>query len=119
IAANINYRYLNNVNISKINIITRANKLQHIICVIKAAVVTDIGGYGDNSLTVTAQDVLDVTESQNQLLILGDAGDTVTSTGQGWVYQGDIVHIDGETLHYYFDGEANLYVDDDITQLIS
>ena len=81
--------------------------------------VIDIGGYGDNSLTVTAQDVLDVTESQNQLLILGDAGDTVTSTGQGWVYQGDIVHIDGETLHYYFDGEANLYVDDDITQLIS
>ncbi|MEZ5759223.1 MAG: Ig-like domain-containing protein [Emcibacteraceae bacterium] len=81
--------------------------------------VIDIGGYGDNSLTVTAQDVLDVTEAQNQLLILGDTGDTVTSTGQGWVYQGDIVHIDGETLHYYFNGEANLYVDDDITQLIS
>lgn len=81
--------------------------------------VMDIGGDGGNTLTLTAQDVLDVTESQNQLLILGDFNDLVTSTGQGWVYQGDVIHVDGETLHHYFDGQANLYVDIEVSQEIS
>jgi len=45
----------------------------------------DMTGMGDNSIgTLTAQDVLDMTDSTNKLVISGDSGDSVSLTGEGW-----------------------------------
>ncbi len=69
-------------------------------------------------LTLTAQDVLDVTDADDQLLIEGDTADSVTSTGQGWVQGADQV-IDSVTYNTYTSGAATLLVDEDIAQTIS
>ncbi len=70
------------------------------------------------NLTLTAQDVLDVTDGDNLLLVEGDAADSVTSTGQGWVQGADQV-IDTVTYNTYTSGAATLLIDEDVTQTIS
>ena len=77
----------------------------------------DLSGSGDNSLTLTVQDLLDSTDDDNLLMISGDAGDTVNSTGQGWM-QGDDQEVDGETYHTYTSVDATLLVDQDVTFII-
>lgn len=64
------------------------------------------------------QDILDITDTNNELQIAGDANDSVTSNGQGWVQGADQV-IDSETYHTYTAGGATLLIDDDIIQTIS
>ncbi|MEZ5758577.1 MAG: calcium-binding protein [Emcibacteraceae bacterium] len=71
-----------------------------------------------NSMTLTAQDVLDVTDGGNQLIIAGDSEDTVNSTGQGWVQGADQI-IDTNTYHSYTFGAAALLIDEDIVQTIT
>ena len=77
----------------------------------------DITGSGDNALNFTLQDVLDITDSNNQLTILGDAGDSVTSAAEGWV-QGADQTIDSNLFHVYTLDTATLFVDADINQTI-
>ena len=64
------------------------------------------------------QDLLDLSDTSDQLIVMGNAGDTLTSTGQNWV-QGDDQTIDGEVFHTYTSGDATLLVDVDITLDIS
>ncbi|MCP5381604.1 MAG: hypothetical protein H6912_04480 [Kordiimonadaceae bacterium] len=71
-----------------------------------------------NSMTLVAQDVLDVTDGGNQLIIAGDSEDTVNSTGQGWVQGADQI-IDTNTYHSYTSGTATLLIDEDIVQTIT
>ena len=81
----------------------------------------DLTGTGNNSLTLTALDVLQVSDNF-QMQIVGDAGDKVTSQGQGWIQGGD-VFSDGQTYHSYTASvtvpqgtfQASLLVDVDIT----
>ncbi|PHZ86129.1 hypothetical protein CRD36_05520 [Paremcibacter congregatus] len=80
--------------------------------------IIDVTGSGDNSLTLSLQDVLDKTDSNNQVRVDGDTGDTVTSTLQDWL-QGDDQVIDEEMYHTYTSGDATLLIDTDITQDIS
>lgn len=70
------------------------------------------------NLTLTVQDILDVTDGDNRLLIEGGSEDTVTSIGQGWVQGADQV-IDGVTYNSYTSGVGSLLVDEDFTQTIS
>ena len=69
-------------------------------------------------ITLTAQDVLDVTDGDDILMITGGAEDSVTSTGQTWVAGADQV-IGTENYNTYTSGGATLLIDDDITQDIS
>ena len=78
----------------------------------------DLTGSGDNSLTLALSDLLDLSSTSDQLIVMGDSGDSVTSTGQNWVQQAD-QDIDGETYHVYTSGMATLLVDEDINQTIS
>ncbi|HRW29969.1 MAG TPA: hypothetical protein P5227_08230, partial [Emcibacteraceae bacterium] len=78
----------------------------------------DLDTENANSLTLVAQDVLDVTDGGNQLIVAGDGEDAVTSTGQGWVQGADQI-IDTKTYHSYTSGAATLLIDDDIMQTIS
>lgn len=80
--------------------------------------VFDLSSIYSNSTTLTAQDVLDVTDGGNLLIIAGDANDSVNSTGQGWV-AGGTQNVDGQDYDVYTSGASTLYIDEDIIQTIS
>ena len=73
----------------------------------------DLSDIYTNSLTLTAQDVLDVTDGNNFLTIDGNVNDTVSLTGAGWA-QG----ADNGAYHTYTSGGSTLFVDMDISQSI-
>ena len=78
----------------------------------------DLTGVGNNSVTFSVHDVLDLSDSTNVLYIDGNAGDSVTSTGEGWADNGTTT-VEGTVYHSYSMGDAQLYVDDTITQTIT
>ncbi|MER2513302.1 MAG: hypothetical protein ABTQ25_12955 [Nitrosomonas ureae] len=67
-------------------------------------------GVGDNSLTLTAQDVIDLSDTTNTLKIKGNAGDSVTGLSSGWTDGG----IRGN-FHEYTQGDAVVLVGVDVT----
>lgn len=69
-------------------------------------------------LTLSLQDVLDTTDADNQLIINGDSGNSLISTGQVWV-QGADSNFNGTDYHVYTSGAGTLLVDVDIIQDIS
>lgn len=78
----------------------------------------DMSTPGDHQITLTVDDLIDFTDDDNILKILGDSGDSVISSGEGWVQGSDQV-IDSETYHTYTTGGATLLVDEDIVQTIT
>jgi Ca2+-binding RTX toxin-like protein len=76
----------------------------------------DITGNGDNTLTVSVLDVLNLSDESNQLLVDGDAGDTV-ARGAGWTAGGTTV-VDGQTYQIYPGGAASLLVDTDVVTTV-
>ena len=62
-------------------------------------------GVGDNSLALTAQDVIDLSDTTNILKIKGNAGDSVTGLSSGWSDGG----IRGN-FHEYTQGDAVILV---------
>lgn len=76
-------------------------------------------GSGNNSLVLNIHDVLNMSGDSNQLFVTGQAGDTVTSAGQGWAQSasGQVldhgITYDSYTLNgiAYTQGVANLLVD--------
>ncbi|MCC3861334.1 hypothetical protein LJF33_08965 [Emcibacteraceae bacterium Y4] len=76
-------------------------------------------GEENEYITISLQDVIDMTDENIELYIFnGSVTDTVTSTGQGWVQQAD-QNIDGIDYDVYTAGGATLYIETDITQDIS
>jgi hypothetical protein len=69
----------------------------------------DLTGTGDNTLAFTLRDVLNLSDTTNGLFVKGNAGDTVTSTGQGWVAGSDET-VAGTLYHTYASGAASLHV---------
>jgi hypothetical protein len=79
----------------------------------------DLNGTGANSLTLNLSDVLDMSDTTDQLLIEGGSDDTVSSTGQSWA-SGGTTAVDGHSFNVYTSGSATLLVEVDIgTQTIS
>jgi hypothetical protein len=81
----------------------------------------DIGGTGNNTLTLSVLDVLNLSDESNELLVLGETGDVV-NRGAGWTTaatggsNGDGTStIDGQTYQIYTAGQATLLIDTDIT----
>ncbi|MBE0625934.1 MAG: FG-GAP repeat protein [Burkholderiales bacterium] len=90
----------------------------------------DLGG-GDNTLVLDLRDVLNLSDTSNQLFVKGAAGDSVSSAGQGWLPElddsgkqvqvqdsldGDLTTYDSYTLSgaAYVQGMANLLIDVDL-----
>jgi Ca2+-binding RTX toxin-like protein len=75
----------------------------------------DITGDADdvNTLTLRAEDVFEV--SGGSLYVDGDAGDSVTTMGEGWTQEAADVSHEGQTYHHYtaqYDSQTiNLYVE--------
>ena len=80
---------------------------------IKGIEQIDITGSGSNTLTLAIADVLDLSKSSNQLIVMGDAGDTVHK-GAGWSAVA-VVSIGGQDYQTYTAGKATLLVDTDVT----
>lgn len=78
----------------------------------------DISENGINDISLTLQDLIDITDSDNHLIITGGNEDFVTSTGEGWVQGSDQI-IDTGTYHTYTSGTGTLLIDENITQDIS
>jgi hypothetical protein len=71
----------------------------------------DITGDSDNSLTITAADILSM-NSENEVLVLGDAGDSVDASG--FTQINTTRTIDGEVYDVYGLNDASLLIDQDI-----
>ncbi|MCC7092316.1 MAG: FG-GAP repeat protein [Nitrosomonas sp.] len=67
-------------------------------------------GSGDNTLTLTATDVINLSDSSNTLKILGNAGDRIVGLASGWEDGG----ING-SLHTFTSGDAILLVGLNVT----
>ncbi|MBY0498896.1 MAG: hypothetical protein K2P74_04655, partial [Nitrosomonas sp.] len=67
-------------------------------------------GVGDNTLTLTAQDVIDLSGSTNTMKVKGNAGDSMVGLSSGWADGG--VH---GNFHTFTQGEAVLLVGVDVT----
>lgn len=80
--------------------------------------VIDLTGTGNNSLTFNRQDITNLSPTTNQLIISGNKGDKVTSTGLGWVSRDNTTLDNTRYDRYTLDG-ATLLVETDITQSIS
>jgi Ca2+-binding RTX toxin-like protein len=83
--------------------------------------VIDLTGTGNNSLTLSVQDVLDLSSTTNTLIVDGNGGDTVTATG-GWAAAGTQT-IGSQTYAAYTatisSQTATLLVDTDVTRVVS
>jgi Ca2+-binding RTX toxin-like protein len=76
----------------------------------------DLTGSGANTLNLDFRDVLALSDTQS-LRIDGNAGDTVTSAGQGWTLDaGGPVTIGSQLYERYLHLGGELLVDSDITQ---
>ncbi|WP_218023807.1 hypothetical protein, partial [Halomonas halmophila] len=78
----------------------------------------DFMGEGqDHSVALEAQDVLDMTDEDNVLSILGDDGDSVDLTGGSWTTTGEPQTEDNVTYQLYNgpDDEATLKVQQDVS----
>jgi VCBS repeat-containing protein len=78
----------------------------------------DLTQSGNTSITnLTMQEVLDVTDGNNELMIIADSGDSVALTNDGgntWVQGSNITYGD-QTFETYTNGDATLKVNDDAT----
>ena len=81
----------------------------------------DLTGSGNNTLAVSALEVVNLSDSSNTLRVEGNAGDSVNTTDTGWTYAGRIhddsfTHDDQTTYARYVKGNAVLEVDTDINR---
>ncbi|PTQ83589.1 beta strand repeat-containing protein [Nitrosomonas ureae] len=67
-------------------------------------------GVGDNTLTLTAQDVIDLSDTTNTLKVKGNAGDSVVGLSSGWTDGG--VH---GNFHTYTQDDAVLLIGVNVT----
>jgi len=74
----------------------------------------NITGSGDNSLTLKLSDVLNISDSTNELSLLGDIGDSVTVSDSSWTTGATFA---GFTT--YTSGLGTLVIDDDISLTIT
>ncbi len=78
----------------------------------------DLSGSGANSLTLTRQDLLNLsevrTEGRAELRVDGNAGDSVTAPDDGWVREGDAM-IERTMYRVFDNGNARLLVNMDVS----
>jgi hypothetical protein len=78
----------------------------------------DLTGTGKNSLMFSRLEMLALSDESNQLVVRGNAGDTIVSLGQGWVMSGSTSLGNNIFVQYTAQG-ATLLVDADINRVIS
>jgi Ca2+-binding RTX toxin-like protein len=81
--------------------------------------ILDLRGSGNNAVTLGIADVMDMSD-HNRLRIDGDAGDSISSLGQGWLpaASGNVI-IDNTSYQAFESGGVTLLVDSSISVNIS
>jgi hypothetical protein len=77
----------------------------------------DITGDGDNTLQISLEDLLDLSENSDTLRIDGDAGDQVVATG-GFTNSEPSQTIDGVVYDVYALDDATLLIDEEVSVVI-
>ncbi|MBE9192560.1 FG-GAP repeat protein [Gloeocapsopsis crepidinum LEGE 06123] len=80
--------------------------------------IIDLTGTGNNSLKLTRLNLLNLSDTTNQLIVKGNAGDRITSTQQGWLLNGTTM-LEGQVYDRYTSGTTTLLVDTEITRILS
>lgn len=81
--------------------------------------IIDLRGTGNNNLKFTRLDVLDLSDTTNRLIVNGNTGDVVISSGQGWKPNGTTT-LNSILYNQYTLGAANnVLIDADITQTVN
>ncbi|PPS43889.1 S-layer family protein [Chroococcidiopsis sp. TS-821] len=75
----------------------------------------DLTGTGDNTLKLNRLELLNLSDTSNELIVKGNVGDTVTVLDRGWRFDRTL-DIEGNRYNQYLSGIATLIVDTDITQ---
>jgi hypothetical protein len=73
----------------------------------------DITGSGDNAITIDYDNVKNITDTDNELTIVGDAGDTVNLEGD-WEVSGH-TESGGDSYTTYVQNDVSVVIHDDIT----
>ena len=79
--------------------------------------VVDLTGSGDNSLTVNANEVFNLSGNANTLRVTGDSGDALNLVGS-WTNTGT-TDIGGVTHDVYSTGNATIQVEQDVTTSVA
>ncbi len=71
---------------------------------------------GNNSISLSLNDIMDLTDNNNELKIIGDSGDNISFTSSSWTQDNSTSNGDGTTTYEYSDGGNNLKltIDDNI-----
>ena len=77
--------------------------------------VVDLTGSGANTLSVTMEDVLDISTS-GTLIVEGDGDDAVNA--EGFTATGATETADGATYDVYTNGAATLWIEDEIASVV-
>ncbi|PIG94248.1 FG-GAP repeat protein [Gloeocapsopsis sp. IPPAS B-1203] len=75
------------------------------------------GGSDADTLAINTR-LLNLSDSTDQLTIKGNSGESIVSTGQGWLFDATTI-LDGKQYNCYIAGLANLLVNTNITQTLS
>ncbi|MEZ5831523.1 MAG: DUF4114 domain-containing protein [Dongiaceae bacterium] len=67
----------------------------------------DATGYGANNVSLSINDVLDITDADNRLTVVGDIGDTVTLSGDGSGNHWTVASTDAEFTTYVWSDPAH------------
>jgi hypothetical protein len=70
----------------------------------------DATGYGANNVALSINDVLDITDADNRLTVVGDKGDTVTLSGDGSGNHWSVVSTDANFTTYAWSDPAHAAV---------
>ncbi|MDH5752262.1 MAG: hypothetical protein OEZ59_07570, partial [Deltaproteobacteria bacterium] len=80
--------------------------------------IIDLGSFGTNSLTLAVSDLAHLSKSSSTLIVKGIVGDSVTSSGQGWVSAGNTI-IDSVTYKTWNFRNFILHVNANMTTTIN
>ena len=72
----------------------------------------------DDTLLLTADQVIAMTDVDNVMVIDGDVGDTLNSQGEGWIANGTTI-IGGLDYNVYSSGDATIHVDPEVELILS
>jgi hypothetical protein len=78
----------------------------------------NLSGRGNHHLSFDVLDVVALSDTTNQLIVQGSVGDTVSATGQGWLFDGT-TNLDGILYNQYTLEAASLLVSSQIAQTIT
>ena len=78
--------------------------------------VLDLNGTLNSTLTISAAEVLALSDTSNTIKIAGNIGDSVQTTDAGWVFTGDLgAPENGFDFHIFTNGAATMHVSHALT----